>query len=485
MGRPGQQRRAPGGANLRLVLVRANEQIGVHPFLRQTTITGVYPPLGLTYLAGAARRAGFPVTIVDGSAENLGSRAMIQRIVNLKPDVVGFTSTTFSWPVVAALARLLRQALPQVDIWLGGPQLSLFTRENMAQRAFDVAVIGEGDETIVDLLRSRAAGEDLAGIPGTVVRHGEELLFGPKRGPIAELDGLQLPAVDLLPMNRYRVLTLASPVATMITTRGCPFRCRFCSQIYVGGRYREHGPERVVEEMVRAVHDYRARDIVVFDETFNLNRRRLLEICQAILDRGLRARWHIRVRADFLDDEMLAALSAAGCVSLHTGIEAGSERIRKLMNKEMDYDKAAAALARARRVGIQTRAYFMIGYPGETEQEIEETISTALQLPLDWATFAITQPAPGTDIYHEAVEQGRFDEDYWLKYTLLQNDEPPGYFTSPGLDDQRLEALLRKAYLRFYSRPSIIMSKAKNREYWREAFSNAQNIWQNRSSLFS
>ncbi len=455
----------------RITLIRVNERHGVHPFLKETNVTGVYPPLGVTYLAGAARAAGFPASVVDAHALNLSHDRLIKLLDRIRPTVVGLTSTTFNWPVAADLARRIRAAMPDLQIWVGGPQLSLFADECMSstEGVVDLAVVGEGDETVVELLRRLQAGDELHGIPGTITRgKGGELLHGPPAQVIKNLDSLPLPAIDLLPMSRYRALSLPTPFVSMVTSRGCPFRCRYCSQVYVGGVYREHGAERVLEEVRRAVKDYHAKEIIFFDETFTMTRDRILQVCDGILREGLKVRWNVRTRMDRLDDEMLAAMKAAGCWSIHVGIESGSPRVQKLMNKRLKLDRLPPVLAEARRLGMETRGYFMLGYPGETREEMEETIRLSLDLPLDWASFTITQPMAGTDIWTDALDEGLFDRDYWRDYTLGAVSEPPGYFVTKQTSAADLDAILRSAYRRFYLRPSQLLSKAKNPRLWKE-----------------
>jgi radical SAM superfamily enzyme YgiQ (UPF0313 family) len=148
------------------------------------------------------------------------------------------------------------------------------------------------------------------------------------------------------------------------------------------------------------------------------------------------------------------------------GIEAGSERIRKLMNKRLDLEKGERALGRARRLGMETRGYFMLGYPSETHEEMQETIRMACELPLDWASFTITSALPGTDIYTDARATGRYTEDYWREYSLQHFSGPPGYASTDFTDDE-LEAVLKRAYRRFYLRPGSTFAKATNRRLWR------------------
>ena len=467
-----------------LVLLRVNDRLGAHPFLKETNVSGIYPPLGVAYLAATARRAGYRASIIDAQALNHSHAQLTRAVAQAGADVVAITATTFNWPVVAQTARRLRASSPGLKIWVGGPQLSLYPDECMEEQAIDVAVVGEGEQPLLELLACAASGDDPAGIPGTITRQGDGgLIKGPPTEPVQDLDTLPLPAVGLLPLARYHALTLPPRFISMVTSRGCPFRCRYCSQVYVGGKYREHSAARVLEELTRAVNVFHAAEIVFFDETFSLNRRRVLEICDGILARDLKMRWNIRTRADRLDDEVLRAIRDAGCWSIHVGIESGSARVQRLMNKNLKLDRVAQVLESARRLGLETRGYFMLGYPGETPAEMEQTIRLALELPLDWASFTITQPMAGTDIYVDALQAGAYGSDYWRDYTLQRVSEPLGYFISAGgLDQQQLEGLLNSAYRRFYLRPSMILSKLKTARIWREVPSIIRTLMEIRLS---
>lgn len=465
----------------RLTLVRVNTRSGAHPFLDETNVSGIYPPLGVAYLAAAARDAGHPASVIDAYANNLTRRELLDAVARVQPDVVGLTCTTFDWPLVAELARELRRERPQLRIWIGGPQLSLYPHECMAEQAVDLAVVGEGDEVVVELLARVDAGEDLAGVAGTIVRVGDELVRGPQREPIADLDGLAMPALDVLPLARYRSLDLPAPFASMVTSRGCPFRCRYCSQVYVGGRYRSHSASRVVDEMARAQQSFGAREIVFFDETFTMERDWVLSLCEDILRRGLVVPWNVRTRVDRLDGDVLAAMAEAGCCSVHVGIETGSPRVQRLMNKNLRLDGVSRALAAARDAGLETRGYFMLGYPGETVEEMEQTIQLSLDLPLDWASYTLTLALPGTGIYEDALADGTIPHDYWREYTLGRVSEHPGYFTGAGLDQAQLEALLARAYRSFYLRPHLLGRKAATPRLWRELPSIARTLWETRT----
>ena len=444
---------------LHLLLLRVNDRKGAHPFLTETNVTGIYPPLGLAYLAACARKAGFRVAILDAGAQNLSEQRTAVEVARLDPAVIGFSATTFNWPVVVQTANRIRRLLPEATILVGGPQLSLYPQECLSEDAFNLGLVGEGENALVQILQRRKAHASLIGIPGTFVREEGSIAQGPKPVPIEDLDSLPLPALELLPLDRYRALTLPSPFVSIVTSRGCPYRCRYCSQVFAGGVYREHGAARVVEEMTRAKEQFGAREIVIFDETFAMNLRRAQAICTELIRKNLGATFNARTRADLLDETTLEAMAAAGCRSIHVGIESGSDHVQTLMNKNLDLGKVAASLGTARRLGIRTRGYFMIGFPGETLKQIEQTIDLATRLPLDWASFTITFPHPGTEIYAQGLAEGRYQSDYWRDYTLGRSGAAPGYFTSDQYDAKALEALLKKAYRRFYLRPKTVAAK--------------------------
>ncbi|MCZ7586246.1 MAG: radical SAM protein [Deltaproteobacteria bacterium] len=172
--------------------------------------------------------------------------------------------------------------------------------------------------------------------------------------------------------------------------------------------------------------DFGAQEIVMFDETFGVNRKRTMAVCEDLINSGFKTSWNIRTRADLIDTTTLQALRDAGCTGIHVGIESGSQRVQKLMRKNLDLGRVRAVLGEAQKLGLATRGYFIIGYPGESRDEIRETIRYAAEAPLDWASFTICTPNPGTDIYTNAMADGRINGDYWRDYTLCASPSRPG-----------------------------------------------------------
>ena len=450
-----------------VTFIRVNDRLGKNPLYSEANVSGVYPPLGIAYLAAAVRQAGFPTTIIDGHAENISQGKLIHRIVQSGAEFVGLFATTFNWPIVAQIARLLKERSPNLQIWVGGPQLTLFPTLCMEENTIDGAVIGEGEAVLPKILNQIKSGAISTDLPGVIFREGDKIFRGKESVIIENLDSLPLPALELLPLLRYQALTLPMPFISMITSRGCPYKCRYCSQVYVGGRYRQHSANRVVEEMIRAKELFKVREIVFFDESFTADKKRVIEICDLIEQKNLKVGWNIRTRADRLDQELMPKLKKAGCYGIHIGVESGSPGIQKAMNKNLNLEKVAKVVKDAKKYDLVTRGYFMLGYPGETLDQIKQTINFARDIDLDWASFSITTPNPGTDIFHDGVTEGRFEKDYWEKYTKGEATKFIGFFTNSQYNEKDLKSLLRKAYMKFYLRPSILLSKLTKKRLWK------------------
>ena len=436
---------------MKAVLIRA----GGDSRSGETNITGCYPPLGLAYVAASLREAGHEPVVLDAEAMGWGSAEAAARIP-ADAGWIGFTSTTTAWPVVREAAAEVRRRFPDTPMIVGGPQVTAFPEETLAASVFDAGVMGDGERTAVAICERLAAGRDLAGLPGCVARSNGSIRAALPIPWVEDLDSLPLPALDLLPMDRYRSVLVDEPFVTMIASRGCPYRCDFCSQIYDGDALRPRSPEAVVDEMARAVDRFGAREIVLFDETFGARRKAALRVCELIRERGLRVRWNARTRIDLVDRELLAAMRAAGCHTLHLGIESGTDRVLKLMNKRITTAQVRDAVRLARDLGFRTHGYFMIGYPGETRAEIDATLRFSRGLGLDWASYTITLPHPRTPLGDRALRDGVLRPDYWTDHIHGRRPADELYFVSAECPAAHLKKAKRAAYLRFYLRPGIL-----------------------------
>lgn len=436
---------------MKIVLIRAQGEVG-----RETNVTGVYPPLGLAYLAAAIRRPGREVVILDAEALGLPD-PHLPDVIPPDATLIGVTATTLSWPAVRRLSAILAARFPKAVLVAGGPHLTAFPEDSLAASAFHAVVVGEGENSLAELAARVEAGRPFADVAGCAIRLSDGSVRVNQPIPWVEnLDAIPFPALDLLPMSRYRSVMVREPFTTMVTARGCPFRCAFCSQIYSGDRWRSRSPTNIVDEMEWHVRRFGAREIILFDETFGARRDDALAVCALIRERGLRVRWNARTRLDVLDAELLSAMREAGCYALHLGVESGSQRILDLMNKRMTLAQIEGTVRLARKAGFSLHGYFMLAYPGETPAESEATLALARRLPLDWASFTLTIPNPVTPLSELARRSGCVTDDFWRQYTWGAVPERLPFFVPAGGSEAALRRLKARAYARFYLRPAVL-----------------------------
>jgi len=430
---------------------------------------GYNPPLGILYLAAMLEeRSPHSVSVVDAQAEELSYEALAEHAAGEAPDLVGITAMTFTLLDVAHTVEVMRQAVPEAKIVLGGPHVHLYPRESAALPGVDFAIIGEGEYAIVELCDHLEQPGRWGEVPGLVYHHDGEIVVNDRPALIDDLDALPFPARDLTPFRRYSsVIARRQPITTMFTSRGCPYRCTFCDRPHLGKKFRAQSAGRVVDEMQECV-EMGIHELLIYDDTFTVRRQRVLDVCSEIQRRGLDVGWDIRARVDTVDEEMLKALRAAGCERVHYGVEAGSDEFMQVLRKGITVEQARQAIRLTKRAGMATLAYFMIGIPGETEADIRQTMRLARDLAPDFVHITILTPFPGTEIYRRALEEGVYATDHWLDFA---REPRPGFqplYWTKELGRERLETLLIEAYKSFYTRPSYIARQLLKIRSWRE-----------------
>jgi radical SAM superfamily enzyme YgiQ (UPF0313 family) len=427
---------------------------------------GIFPSLALAQLAAWVRQHGYQVGLIDLHAENLYPKDAGSRVRDFAPDIVALTAKTLGWPATIEIAQMVKAEYPRALVVVGGPQLSIYPKESLTWECFDMAVVGDGEETFLDICDHVESGSELDNIAGTVVRtKSGEIVQNPSRPVPKDIDRYPMPAWDLLPMGSYNCLTLLKPFATMVTTRGCPWHCGYCSQVY-SEKLRFRDPLLVVDEMEWLEKTYGVREIVMFDETFTIGKKRMRKLSEEILRRNLKVKFNIRARVDTVDRETLQLLKRAGLKSIHMGVEAGTDRVLKIMNKQITREQTERAFRIAREVGIETRGYFMVGYYDATPDDVEEMIRFSANIGLDWASYSVATALPATDLYRIAQERGYVDGDFWRRYTINGGGPIPQLETET-FTAERLRQYRTKAYMNFYLRPDLIrrkLSKSEGRE---------------------
>jgi anaerobic magnesium-protoporphyrin IX monomethyl ester cyclase len=415
------------------------------------------PSLGILFLAAATRHNGFPTALADAAALALSSDELLKRVELDKPDVLGLSATTFSIHPAAAFASRVKSCFPHITVVIGGPHVSAAPVETMERfQIFDVAVVGEGEETIIELLKALDSATPLDGISGIVYRHDDRVISTGRRPFLADLDQLPYPAWDLLegfpdryPPATFKVKKL--PAASLVTSRGCPNRCIFCDRSVFGANCHAFSAEYVIGMIRYLVEQFGVREFSFEDDTFITFKKRLAAICQGIINVGLDISWTCLGRVNNIDAESLALMKKAGCWQISFGIESGSQDILTTIHKNVTLDQIRKALLLCRDAGILSKGFFIVGHPGETRETLKQSLDFALQLPLDDISVTMLTPFPGTEIYERAAEFGRFDSD-WSRMNLLNT-----VFIPHGLTQTELERSQGEILKRFYLRPRIIM----------------------------
>jgi anaerobic magnesium-protoporphyrin IX monomethyl ester cyclase len=410
------------------------------------------PPNGLLILAASLRRLPDVEVVVRSLSADVRDLEDVRPLVwELAPDLVGLSALTLDESRALACARLARQAKRDVRVVIGGPLATLTPRRCMDEPDVDGAVIGEGDHTLVELVEALGRSADPAGIPGLWWRSGGTLRKGRRRPFVADLDALPLPAWDLVDLQRYSKLfsfhdvpPVAPPYAPIVTSRGCPWRCAYCHNLF-GRKPRLHGPGRVVDEMELLAREHGVGEIHIVDDVFNVDAERVMRICDEIERRGLdlKIAFPNGLRGDVLTPEQLRRLADVGCYSITFALETASPRLQKLIRKNLKVERVLANARLARDMGLITSGYVMLGFPTETREEMEATVRAVTDSAFDLPRIFTVCPFPGTELYDLAVEHGfepaaAGDEFDYEKLAVNASDLP----------DDEMREVLRDAHRR-------------------------------------
>jgi radical SAM superfamily enzyme YgiQ (UPF0313 family) len=418
--------------------------------------------MGLIQLAAVIESKGHHVTIIDAGALNLRA-ADIPPLLE-ETDVLGLTAMTPTASRAIEIAAEVKNSRPELPVILGGPHATLLPYETMeVTQDIDIIVRGEAEESFVTLLRAIEKNGSVEDVPGIIWEKDGQFVENEAAPYIEDLDALPFLAYHLIPMDKYRPHPphgRAFPFAVLITSRGCPYNCAYCSKPVFGRKFRAQSPGRVVDEIVDLQSRYGVREIAFYDDVFTLDKKRAYAISEEIVRRGLKVTWSCETRVNLVDKELLAVMAKAGCYSISYGLESGNQTILDTINKNTTLEEAEEAVRYTREAGIHPIGYFMIGSPGETPETIKQTIALAKKLKLGFAQFSITTPFPGTELYNLYLEAGGSGDIPWEDYIYAGSGEGSApIFESDALKRDDIVAWQKQAYRDFYLRPSYIWQR--------------------------
>jgi len=423
-----------------------------------TSAGAVYPSLGLAYLAGVAEGLGHRVRIIDAEAEGMTMAELEVEIRREAPKLIGLQTFCTTIRKCVAICEKAKRIVPGVATVLGGVHVTLYPEDGIGSPAVDYLVLGEGERTFAELLDLVEQGGDPATVDGLVwkpVPDGEPVT-NRARALIEDLDTLPFPARHLLPMERYRsgAQLRGKRTVHLMTSRGCPFNCGFCSSHEVFGRtHRFQSTERVLAEIRNVVQEQGADEIQFYDESFTANRKRVLDLCAGLRREFPRLRWTCFTRADLVKPELLREMKKAGCYQVFYGVESGVPRLLELVNKRIPPEKTKQAFRWTHEAGIQITASFILTLPTETVEETEQSIRFGLELNPEFVYWLTFVPYPGTRLSEYALETGSLTHDDPEKYNVFEDV----CYLPEGRDADEISATVRRAYRRFYLRPSYLL----------------------------
>jgi len=458
----------------------------INPRFRLPIDTRTTPHLGLAYLAAVSERRGDEVVIFDCDVEDRPIQDFIQEF---RPHLVGITANTPQVKQAWRTARAIKE-VHDVPIVLGGPHVSVLPEESVEKPYVDMVVRGEGEDVWIDISnRVEAFLKDQPTFSTQALMHPENEVFkdclgltyktsdgqvhhNMDRPPIADLDSLPWPAYHLFKMERYTNLQPATDHVdgarsfSILTSRGCPYRCTFCSQSIMPIKWRSRSPENVLEEWRHLVVDLGAEEIGVLDDSANIRVKRLEQLAHLLIENRLN---HVPwifvngIRANLASKELLALLKQAGLKRVAFGVETGDPDILLSIDKKVDMDTIRQAFKNAKEVGLETIGFFIIGLPGETRETMQRTIDFAIELDPLIANFSMMTPYPGTKVYEIVKRQGRFLINDWEDYVFF--DQKARYELG-DMTAELVEEMYRKAYRQFYLRPGPIWRRVKTKDFW-------------------
>jgi len=445
-----------------------------------SAIFSVCEPLGLAYIGAVLEKNNFEVEILDCFILGQKNKIAIANFVKIglsdediethirksQADIIGISNMFTSLvPDSMRVARLAKEVNPECLVVMGGAHATKAYDSVLMDNNIDMVVLGEGEETFLEIAQKFYKKENLYEIDGTATKINDKIKCNPPRNPIRNLDELPFPARHLLPMELYFKdqskttfgFAMRLPVAVMITSRGCPYNCIFCSTSKVWGKWRPRGIKNVVDEIEVLVKEYGVKEIAFEDDNFIVDKKRVIDICDEILTRKISIRWTVPAGLStwIIDKITLLKMKKAGCYRVCFPIESGSKETLKFIGKPVNLKKAKQIISFSNRIGLWTIGNFIFGFPDEKPESVNKTLEFAQQSGLDMAIFYVVQPYAGSDLFYIYKKRGLLRPDLDIGSSVIDTHYDTGYYSASELASLRNKASSQylKRRLFFYLTP--------------------------------
>jgi radical SAM superfamily enzyme YgiQ (UPF0313 family) len=411
----------------------------------------IWPQTSLAYLAAVVKKEGYTAGLVDCIAEKMDWRAFEELLQKERPRYI----------VMNAITSIITNDLHTAELAKGihaqsiavGPHITALPQETLTRYpSLDIGIIGEAEETIRELINTlEKKDKPLSQVRGITFRDGGKVTVTEKRPLIENLDDLPIPLHELLPFEKHRLPYIGKRYTFVLSSRGCPYQCTFCRQPIMWERkFRSRSAGNILKEL-EYLKGLGITNFMFHSDTFTLDRKIVIELCQGMVDLNLNIRWCCNSRVDTVDEELLGWMKRAGCWMVMYGIESGSQEVLDKVKKggSATIEQAKKAVVWTKQQGIKVWGYFIMGLPGETKETMRESVELAKSLPLDLVNFAVGAPYPGTEFFAQAKAEGWLESERWEDF----DQNYSAIVSYPWLSSQEIIAGIRNAYLRWFLRP--------------------------------
>ncbi len=416
----------------------------------------LFPPLGLGYLAAVLEKNDFEVKIIDCPVCKMDHNKLGIELASFKPDLVGVASMTPTLPSAVKSAQTAKEVCPDAKVVMGGPHATFADEQILTEEpTVDIVVRGEGEETLLELAQRSPELNKLQDVKGITFRSKNQIIQTPNRPFIQNLDELPRPAYKKLPIDMYRIH--GKKVLPIMTSRGCPFQCAFCSASRIfGAGYRSRSPENVLAELEWLRDEHDAEGISFHDDTLTFSKKRIMDICNGIINRKINLPWGCSTRVDLVTKEILNKMAQANCNEVCFGVESGCQKILNAVHKQVSPEQNENAIKWAKDAGMFVSVSVIIGYPGETKETVKETLDLIHRVEPDDVWLCLPTPYPGTELRALVEKLGWKMSDDWTLYNTMN-----AVFENPDLPAEELSKMRKAFYNKFYSPKYVVRQFVK------------------------
>lgn len=404
-----------------------------------------YPPLGLAYIAAVLENNGHNVMIFDLTLDNIPFEVNMENIIRFSPDIIGVSCMTHNYYEALKVSTYIKDRI-DIPIVFGGPHPTIMPQEVLSNKSVDFIIMGEGEYTFLRLCQE-FENKAFNGIDGLCFKDNGNIIIQPRKHFISNLDELPFPARHLLKLDSY-ILTddYKNKMITIISSRGCPYRCTYCYKGLFGRIYRQRSYQNIIDEIKYCIDKFGYRSFYFIDDLFTLNTKRVKGLTDTIKKEDLNIRWQCLARVNNTTPEIFKQMKDAGCYKVHFGIESGNQYILDKVKKDITIEQVKTAVRHAKDSGVKTKGYFMLGMPGDTSETMRDTLNLAKELEIDDIMFSITTPFPGTELWN-AIDKNKISSLSNAFYFMNNDDDDINIFYNlSDTTDENIIDMMRNAH---------------------------------------